>query len=71
MVRYLGEEILSHAAKPALEPVTAYFLYSKAEDGKSVVDLVKCAKCGKEIDAGKEVKKGWISKKTYHAECAK
>jgi hypothetical protein len=28
-------------------------------------------KCGKEIDAGKEVKKGWITKKPYHGECAK
>jgi len=71
VVRYLREEILSYVAKPALESVTAYSLYSKAEDGKSVVDLIKCAKCSKEIDAGKEVKKGWISKKTYHAECAK
>ncbi len=45
-------------------------LYSKAEDGESVVDLVNCAKCGKAIEAGKEVKKGWISKKPYHADCA-
>ena len=43
---------------------------SKAEDGKSVVNLVSCAKCGKAVEAGKEVKKGWISKKPYHAECA-
>jgi hypothetical protein len=34
------------------------------------MNLVNCAKCGKEIEAGKEVKKGWIQKKAYHAECA-
>jgi hypothetical protein len=34
------------------------------------MNLVTCAKCGKEIEAGKEVKKGWIRKKAYHAECA-
>ena len=45
-------------------------LYSKAEDAKSVVNLVNCTKCGKAIEAGKEVKKDWISKKPYHAECA-
>jgi hypothetical protein len=33
--------------------------------------MANCAKCGKEVEAGKEVKKGWIGKKTYHAECAK
>jgi hypothetical protein len=32
--------------------------------------LANCAKCGKTIEPGKEVKKGWISKKLYHAECA-
>jgi hypothetical protein len=36
-----------------------------------LMNLVKCAKCDKEIDAGKEVKKGWITKKAYHGECAK
>jgi hypothetical protein len=36
-----------------------------------VISLVNCMKCGKEIDAGKEVKKGWITKKAYHGECAK
>jgi transcription initiation factor TFIIB len=45
-------------------------LYSKPEDRESVVNLVNCAKCGKAIEAGKEVKKGWMSKKTYHADCA-
>ena len=45
-------------------------LYSKPEDEESVVNLVNCAKCGKAIEAGKEVKKGWMSKKPYHAECA-
>jgi hypothetical protein len=37
---------------------------------KSVKNLVKCTKCGKEIETGREVKKGWIQKKPYHAECA-
>jgi hypothetical protein len=36
-----------------------------------LINLVNCMKCGKEIDAGKEVKKGWITKKTYHSECTK
>ena len=45
-------------------------LYGKAKHAKGVMNLVKCAKCGKDIEAGKEVKKGWISKKAYHAECA-
>jgi hypothetical protein len=43
---------------------------AKLRMGNRVVNLVNCAKCGKEIEAGKEVKKGWISKKPYHAECA-
>jgi hypothetical protein len=29
-----------------------------------------CAKCGKEIPAGQEVKKGFLRKKSYHKECA-
>jgi len=28
-----------------------------------------CAKCGKEIPAGEEVKKGFLMKKTYHKNC--
>jgi len=32
--------------------------------------MVKCEKCGKDIEPGKEVKKGLFKKKTYHAECA-
>jgi len=31
---------------------------------------VICAKCGKEIPAGEEVKKGFLRKKSYHKECA-
>lgn len=31
--------------------------------------MVKCAKCGKEIEAGKEVKKGFLRKSYYHPEC--
>jgi len=34
------------------------------------MNLVECAKYGKEIEASKEVKKGWITKKSYHPECA-
>jgi hypothetical protein len=30
----------------------------------------KCAKCGNNIEQGKEVVKGTIMKKYYHAECA-
>jgi len=29
-----------------------------------------CAKCGKEIPAGQEVKKGFFTKKTYHKDCS-
>ena len=32
--------------------------------------MAMCAKCGKEIPAGQEVKKGFLMKKTYHKECA-
>ena len=35
-----------------------------------VVVMVNCAKCGKDIPAGKEVKKGFLRKKSYHKECA-
>jgi hypothetical protein len=31
---------------------------------------MNCAKCGKEIPAGQEVKKGFLMKKSYHKECA-
>jgi len=31
---------------------------------------MNCAKCGKEIPAGQEVKKGFFMKKSYHKECA-
>lgn len=31
---------------------------------------MNCAKCGKEIAAGQEVKKGFFTKKSYHKECA-
>jgi len=31
---------------------------------------MNCAKCGKEIPAGQEVKKGFFTKKSYHKECA-
>jgi hypothetical protein len=31
---------------------------------------MNCAKCGKEIPAGQEVKKGFLTKKSYHKECA-
>lgn len=30
---------------------------------------VNCAKCGKEIPAGQEVKKGFLTKKSYHKGC--
>ena len=32
--------------------------------------MAKCAKCGKDIEPGKEVRKGFLWKKAYHAECA-
>jgi hypothetical protein len=32
--------------------------------------MAMCAKCGKEIPAGQEVKKGFLMKKTYHKGCA-
>jgi hypothetical protein len=32
--------------------------------------MVNCAKCGKEIPSGQEVKKGFLIKKSYHKECA-
>jgi len=32
--------------------------------------MVNCAKCGKDIPAGQEVKKGFLMKKSYHKECA-
>lgn len=31
--------------------------------------MVNCAKCGKEIHAGQEVKKGFVMKKSYHKGC--
>jgi hypothetical protein len=34
------------------------------------IRTVKCAKCGKEIAMGQEVKKGFLIKKSYHKECA-
>jgi hypothetical protein len=46
-------------------------LYTKVEYQDFVMNMTNCAKCGKEVEAGKEVKKGWIGKKTYHAGCAK
>jgi hypothetical protein len=30
---------------------------------------VNCVKCGKEIPAGQEVKKGFLMKKSYHKDC--
>jgi hypothetical protein len=32
--------------------------------------MVNCAKCGKDIPSGEEVKKGFLIKKSYHKECA-
>ena len=37
---------------------------------EEMVMTVNCAKCGKEIPAGQEVKKGFLRKKSYHKECA-
>lgn len=31
--------------------------------------MAMCAKCGKEIPAGQEVKKGFLMKKSYHKDC--
>jgi len=36
---------------------------------REVVMMAICAKCGKEIPAGQEVKKGFLKKKSYHKEC--
>jgi hypothetical protein len=33
-------------------------------------NMAICAKCGKEIPAGEEVKKGFLTKKSYHKACA-
>ncbi len=35
-----------------------------------LIVMAVCAKCGKEIPAGQEVKKGFLMKKTYHKDCA-
>jgi hypothetical protein len=32
--------------------------------------MAKCAKCGKDIPEGQEVKKGFLTKKSYHKDCA-
>ena len=50
--------------------VNPFIAKLRMKAAKSVVNLVNCAKCGKAIEAGKEVRKGWIAKKPYHAECA-
>jgi hypothetical protein len=34
-----------------------------------VLEVAKCAKCGKEIPAGQAAKKGFFKKKSYHKEC--
>ena len=34
------------------------------------IRATKCAKCGKEIPVGQEVKKGRWKKKSYHEDCA-
>jgi hypothetical protein len=34
------------------------------------VAMVNCAKCGKEIPVEQEVKKGFLTKKSYHKKCA-
>lgn len=34
------------------------------------IRATKCAKCGKEIPVGQDVKKGFLMKKSYHMECA-
>lgn len=34
-----------------------------------VIRAAKCAKCGQEIPAGQEVKKGFLMRKSYHKEC--
>jgi hypothetical protein len=37
---------------------------------KDIIRAARCAKCGKEIPAGQEVKKGFFIRKKYHKECA-
>ena len=32
--------------------------------------MTMCAKCGKEIPAGQEVKKDFLTRKSYYKECA-
>jgi hypothetical protein len=33
------------------------------------VKAARCAKCGKDIPPGQEVKKGFLMKKVYHKDC--
>jgi hypothetical protein len=33
-------------------------------------EVIIDAKCGKEVTAGQEVKKGFLTKKSYHKDCA-
>jgi hypothetical protein len=40
---------------------------SKKSD--AMIRAVRCAKCGKEIPLGQEVRKGFLVKKNYHKEC--
>jgi len=37
---------------------------------KGDVSGIRCVKCGEKIPPGKEVRKGFIWKKSYHQECA-
>lgn len=41
-----------------------------SSSSSAVVKPVMCAKCGKEIPAGREVVGGFLMKKNYHVECA-
>ena len=34
-----------------------------------LIEMTMCAKCGKEIPEGQEVKKGFFTKKSYHKDC--
>jgi len=42
----------------------------KHDESPKAIRAARCAKCGKEIPVGQEVKKGFLMKKSYHKECA-
>ena len=52
-------------------PMTGGLSKSADDDQwKGDVSGIRCVKCGEKIPPGKEVRKGFIRKKSYHQECA-